>query len=79
MDETLWHTSHCSKWQTGQIKNPHAFDVCSLRSSRAALGCLWPAEFYWGEKAPDPCPEFELPIRLVHLGSFSGASEELNE
>lgn len=43
--------SHCGKWQTGQIKNPHAFDVCSLRSSRATLGCLWPAEFYWGENS----------------------------
>lgn len=50
-----------------------------LCSSRASFGYSDQQSFTGERTASDLCPEFELPIRFVHLGSSLGASEELNE
>lgn len=53
--------------------------LCSLSSPRASFGYSDQQSFTGERITSDLCPEFELPIRFVHLGSSLGASEELNE
>lgn len=59
-----------------KLKTSKHLMPCSLSTHELLFG----QQSFTGERtAADLCPEFELPIRFVHLGSSLGAAEELNE